>query len=224
MRLLLVEDDPELGDGLVFALQQTNYAVDWVRSGRDALAALEGFTYGLIVLDLGLPDTDGVDVLSTARRKGLLTPVLILTARDELQDRIQGLDAGGDDYLVKPFAIRELEARIRALLRRGQAASPTIHVGSLEFDRNSRSAMVGRSTLNLTAREISVLELLLQRPGKVVSKQQIVESIYDWSAEANPTAVEVFVSRLRRKLEDADAKVSIRVLRGLGYRLETTDE
>lgn len=224
MRLLLVEDDPELGDGLVFALQQANYAVDWVTTGKAAAAALSQVAYQLLILDLGLPDMDGLELLRQQRRGGATLPVLILTARDELHDRIRGLDAGSDDYLVKPFEIGELEARVRALLRRGQASGQVVQFGLLEFDRATRSAGVAGEVLALTAREVAVLELLLLRPGKVVSKQQIMESLYDWNADANPSAVEVFVSRLRRKLDEARAGVSIRVLRGLGYRLEAADD
>lgn len=220
MRLLLIEDNVELANGLVQSLAQSGYVTDACHSGRAGLDAARLSTYQLAILDLGLPDLDGMEVLRRLRGSGFTSPVLILTARDELADRIDGLDAGGDDYLQKPFAIGELEARIRALLRRGTLASSTLHIGKLAFDASSREASIDGKPLNLTAREITVLHLLLQRPGRIVSKQQLVESMYDWASEANPAVIEVFVSRLRRKLDEAGAGVGIRVLRGLGYRLE----
>lgn len=220
MRLLLVEDDLELANGLVNTLAQSNYAADAVHCGRDAVAACQTTAYRLIILDLGLPDEDGISVLRRLRANGVTTPVLILTARDDLKDRIAGLDAGGDDYLTKPFAFGELEARLRALLRRSHVDENVRVFGEVEFDPGSRIASVKGRELDLTAREAAVLELLLARPGRVVSKQAMVESLYSWDQEANPSAIEVFVSRLRRKLDDAGAGVGVRVLRGLGYRLE----
>jgi DNA-binding response OmpR family regulator len=220
VRLLLVEDDLELANGLVNSLAQSDYVTDAVHSGHAAVTACATTPYQLVILDLGLPDLDGMEVLRRLRRQGLASPVLILTARDDLQDRILGLDAGGDDYLTKPFAIRELEARIRALLRRGSSTGTTLRFGELEFDPASRQVTIQGREMALTARELSVLELLLRRPGRVVSKHQLIESIYGWTNEANPSTIEVFVSRLRRKLDNAGAKIKIRVLRGLGYRLE----
>lgn len=220
MRLLLVEDDLELANGLVNTLAQSNYAADAVHCGRDAVAACQTTAYRLIILDLGLPDEDGISVLRRLRANGLTAPVLILTARDDLKDRIAGLDAGGDDYLTKPFAFGELEARLRALLRRSHVNQNLRVFGEVEFDPGSRIASVKGRELDLTAREAAVLELLLARPGRVVSKQAMVESLYSWDQEASHSAIEVFVSRLRRKLDDAGAGVGVRVLRGLGYRLE----
>ncbi|SDI30122.1 response regulator [Propionivibrio dicarboxylicus] len=220
MRLLLVEDDLELANGLVNALAQSNYAADAVHFGNDAITACLTTTYRLIILDLGLPDEDGISVLRRLRANGVTAPVLILTARDDLKDRIAGLDAGGDDYLTKPFEFGELEARLRALLRRSHVDQNLRVFGEVEFDPGSRIASVKGRELDLTAREVAVLELLLARPGRVVSKQTMVESLYSWDQEANPSAIEVFVSRLRRKLDDAGAGVGVRVLRGLGYRLE----
>jgi DNA-binding response OmpR family regulator len=220
MRLLLIEDDLELANGLVSALAQSWYATDAVHTGRDALAACATTAYQLVILDLGLPDLDGVEVLRRLRRGGTTSPVLILTARDELQDRVIGLDAGSDDYLSKPFEVAELEARIRALLRRGDPAAATMHLGSLAFEPISRQLSVRGKDFVLTARELDVLELLLRRGGKIVSKKTIFDSLYSWDKEANPAMVEVFVSRLRRKLSDAGAGVEIRGFRGLGYRLE----
>jgi len=220
MRLLLVEDDLELANGLVSALAQAGYSTDAVHSGADALAACAASTYQLVILDLGLPDLDGVDVLRRMRHEGMTSPVLILTARDELHDRIVGLDAGGDDYLPKPFHVGELEARIRALLRRGETTAATLHFGALAFEPASRRLTVAERDLVLTARELAVLELLLRRGGRIVSKKHIFDSVYTWDNDASLSMVEVFVSRLRRKLAEAGAGVSIRSFRGLGYRLE----
>ncbi|MEI7430461.1 MAG: response regulator transcription factor [Betaproteobacteria bacterium] len=223
MRLLLVEDDLELANGLVNTLAQSDYVTDAVHTGHDAVTACASLSYQLVILDLGLPDEDGLSVLHRLRTQGLRAPVLILTARDDLKDRIRGLDAGADDYLSKPFEFGELEARIRALLRRGLSPGGLQCFGEIEFDPVSRLALVRGKELELTARELAVLEMLLLRPGKVVSKPQMVESLYSWEHEANPSVIEVFVSRLRRKLDEANAGVSIRVLRGLGYRLELSD-
>jgi DNA-binding response OmpR family regulator len=220
MRLLLVEDDLELRDGLAYALAQSGYAVDAVHTGHDALAACATAAYQLVILDLGLPDMDGVEVLRRVRRGGMSSPVLILTARDDLQHRVLGLDAGGDDYLGKPFDVAELEARIRALLRRGESTGVTLRLGTVAFEPASRRLTVRGVDLDLTARELAVLELLLRRPGRVVSKKHLFDSLYSWDTNANVSSVEVFVSRLRRKLSQAGADVSIRVFRGLGYRLE----
>jgi len=220
LRLLLVEDDLELANGLVNTLAQSDYVTDAVHTGQDAVSACARLNYQLVILDLGLPDEDGISVLQRLRAQGLRAPVLILTARDDLKDRIRGLDAGADDYLSKPFEFGELEARIRALLRRGLSPGRLLHFGEIEFDTVSRLALVSGKELELTARELAVLEMLLLRPGKVVSKPQMLESLYSWEHETNPSVIEVFVSRLRRKLDEANAGVGIRVLRGLGYRLE----
>jgi DNA-binding response OmpR family regulator len=220
MRLLIIEDDSELGDGLASALAQSGYATDIARDGAQALAAHAAATYQLVILDLGLPDMDGLDLLRKLRRRGLTTPVLILTARDDLGDRVLGLDAGGDDYLAKPFALEELEARVRALLRRGDPAATVLQLGAAVFELGTRRLTVRGQELTLTASELAIFELLLRRSGRIVSKRSIFESLYGWDDTVNPSMVEVFVSRLRRKLERADARVEIRVFRGLGYRLE----
>lgn len=220
MRVLLIEDDAELANGLAAALAQSSYAADVMATGATALAAARSTSYQLVILDLGLPDMDGIDVLAKLRRGGSMAPVLILTARDQLQERIRGLDAGADDYLVKPFALGELEARMRALLRRGDPAAPTLQVARLTFEAALRRFSVGGREVDLTAREYAVLELLLRAAGRIVGKTQIFESIYGWDDEANLSMVEVFVSRLRRKLEAHDAGIVIRAFRGLGYRLE----
>jgi DNA-binding response OmpR family regulator len=220
MRLLLIEDDRDLADGLVHALAQSGHACDHVGSGHAALNATAVTTYDLVVLDLGLPDVDGLDLLGQMRRGGLAAPVLILTARDGIDDRIRGLDRGGDDYLAKPFALGELEARIRALLRRGSGSATVLRVANLELDAGARLASVDGRPFDLTARELAVLEALLRRAGRTVSKQQLFDALYTWEADANLSVIEVHVSRLRRKLEAAQAGVGIRMLRGLGYRIE----
>ena len=220
MRLLLVEDDVELAKGLASSLAQSGYDADVAHDGQAAMAACADAGYSLIILDLGLPDMDGLEVLRRLRFGAVKTPVLILTARDEPQDRVVGLDAGGDDYMAKPFVIAELEARVRALLRRGDPVGATLSFGLVHLELESRHATVNGHELELTARELAVLEMLLRRPGRIVSKAQIFNSLYDWQDNASLSAVEVFVSRLRRKLGQAEADVGIRVFRGLGYRLE----
>lgn len=219
MRLLLIEDDPELADGLQQSLAQSGYAVDVARSAHAARAASAATRYEMVILDLGLPDADGLALLRELRIQGTQAPVLILTARGGLDDRIAGLDAGADDYLAKPFALGELEARVRALLRRGpDAGAHQIQLGQLAYDAVTRRVLVDGADLELTARELAVLEALLRRPRALVSKEQLFESLYTWDSEANLSAVEVHVSRLRKKLEPAG--VAIRMFRGLGYRLE----
>jgi DNA-binding response OmpR family regulator len=223
MRLLLIEDDPELSDGLQQSLAQSGYAVDVARTAQAGRAACAATHYEMLILDLGLPDCDGLALLRELRAQGMRAPVLILTARGELDDRIAGLDAGGDDYLAKPFALGELEARVRALLRRGPDAGPQrIQLGNLTYDAGTRSVLVDGADLELTARELAVLEALLRRPRALVSKEQLFESLYTWDSEANLSAVEVYVSRLRKKLEPAG--VAIRMFRGLGYRLEAKND
>jgi DNA-binding response OmpR family regulator len=226
MRLLLVEDDLELADGLMSTLEQSSYAVDVVHRGHEALAACDAATYQLVILDLGLPDLDGVEVLRRLRRSGATMPVLILTARDDLEQRVLGLDSGGDDYLSKPFDVAELEARIRALLRRGDPTGTTLSIGNIAFEPTSKRLTVRGVELELTARECAVMELLLRKAGRIVSKKHLFESLYNWDNEASLSTVEVFVSRLRRKLASAGADVGIRVFRGMGYRLqpEASDE
>jgi DNA-binding response OmpR family regulator len=220
MRLLLIEDDLELVNGLVSTLAQSGYATDAVHSGRDALGACARTIYQLVMLDLGLPDMDGLEVLRRLRQSGMTRPVLILTARDDLQHRVLGLDAGGDDYLGKPFDIAELEARIRALLRRGDPTGATLQFGTVAFEPASRRLTVRGVDLELTVGELAVLELLLHRPGRIISKKHIFDSLYGGYNDASMSNIEVVVSRLRRKLSDAGAEVGIRVFRGMGYRLE----
>lgn len=222
MRILIIEDDIELASGLANALAQSHFVADHVNCGEAALSACKSNSYDLVILDLGLPDLDGMDLLRQLRQRKLEFPILILTARDALQERVDGLNAGADDYLTKPFALSELEARMNALLRRGKMLDEALSFGSVTLDTKSRFAAVNGKELALTAKELAVLEKLLARTGRIVSKGQLIESMYRWDEEVNPAAIEVFVSRLRKKLHEADSGVGIRSVRGLGYRLEKT--
>ena len=219
IRILLIEDDKDLANGIARSLEQSSFAVDVASDGLEGIASWRRIDYQLIILDLGLPDIDGIDVLKRLRRT-VAAPVLILTARYDVEDRILGLNAGGDDYLAKPVELGELEARIRALLRRGAPISAVVEFADLTYEPTSRQVVANGVELDLTASEVAVLELLLRRQGKVVSKSQFLDALYDPAEEVNPSIVEVFVSRLRRKLEAAHSRVHIRALRGLGYRLE----
>lgn len=218
MRVLLVEDDIVLSDVLMRALNQGGYAVDWVSNGADADHALSCQGYDLLLLDLSLPKLDGLQVLRRLRSRKSTTPVLILTARDSLEDRVVGLDLGADDYLTKPFDLPELEARIRALIRRQRGiASTEISYGSLRFDTVGKRVFVDGSPLELSARELSALELLLLHLGRVVSKEHLTERLYAWGDEVTYNAIEVCIHRLRKRLEPAG--INIRTIRGLGYLL-----
>jgi two-component system OmpR family response regulator len=220
MRVLIVEDDDLLAAGLVRALDQTGYAVDRVNSGERADLALTAETYDLVVLDIGLPGIDGFTVLKHLRTRGQTCPVLILTARDAVNDRVRGLDLGADDYMIKPFALSEFEARLRALVRRGtQVNSPQLNCGTLMLDTLSHRAWLGDTPLNLTAREWGILEYLLMRQGQVLSKEKILQAVCSWDESISPNAIEVYMSRLRSKLDPAG--VFIRTIRGFGYLLES---
>ena len=219
MRILLVEDDPLLGDGLRAGLRQSGFHVDWVRTGDAAERELRAEPYAAAVLDLGLPLKDGMDVLAAVRRAGVTLPVLVLTARDAVDDRVRGLDLGADDYMVKPFAMPELTARVRALLRRSQAQhGPRVVHGPLTLDTVARRAFLKNEPLELAAREWAVLEVLLAKVEKIVSKEAIIQAVAGWGDDLSPNAIEVYVSRLRSKLEPAG--VRIRTVRGFGYMLE----
>lgn len=216
MRILLVEDDPQLGDGLTVGLRQMGYAVDWLRDGGSADAALLSEDYGVVILDLGLPRLSGMDVLRQVRRRGQALPVLILTARDALDDKIAGLDGGADDFLVKPIALEELDARIRALTRRAAGrAQPVIRHGRLTLDPASHTLLDGDQPVALSAREFAILQTLLENAGRVLTRSQLESAIYGWRDEPESNAVEVHVHHLRRKL-GADL---IRTLRGVGYTI-----
>jgi two-component system OmpR family response regulator len=222
MRILIVEDDPLLADGLRRSLQAGGFAIDQAADGASADHMLASQTYDLVILDLGLPGLDGLSVLKRLRRRGgrpASAPVLILTARTGLEDRVRGLDLGADDYLVKPFDLPELEARVRALVRRGKfGASPQLQHGRLRFDTVGRRALVDDQPLELSARELSMLETLLLSAGRVVSKEQLADQLTGWGEAVGPNAIEVYIHRLRRKVEAAG--VSIRTVRGLGYLLD----
>ena len=219
MRILIVEDDPVLADGLTRSLRHADYAVDCMNNGAEADHVLTAQSYDLVILDLGLPGLDGFEVLRRMRRRGAAVPVLVLTARDGLTDRVKGLDIGADDYMIKPFDLPELEARARALIRRGQSGGSSLLThGALVLDTAGRRATLSGDPLDLSARELGVLEVLMMRSGRVVNKEQLAEQLYGWDEEVGPNAIEVYVHRLRRKLEPAG--VSIRTIRGLGYLLE----
>lgn len=223
MRILLAEDDTELADWLARLLRHDRYVIDCVHRGDEAEAALLAHDYDLVVLDLGLPHLSGIEVLRRLRGRGSTTPVIILTSNDAVTSRVQGLDSGADDYLVKPFAIDELEARIRAQLRRShQNIAPKPSFGALVLDPVSREFSANGCAIELTPREHSTLEALLQRAGRPVSKERLTESIFGFDDDANPSAVEVYVHRVRRKLEGSG--VAIVTMRGLGYVLRHADE
>jgi len=211
---LLVEDDQMIGQGLQTALRQEHYAVDWMRDGNSAAHALQTTQFDLVVLDLGLPGRDGLDVLREARSRGVHVPVIILTARDEVRDRIAGLDAGADDYIVKPFDLDELGARIRSVLRRAAGrGDPCIQHGAIKLNTLTRTVEKEGVPIQLSAHEYAVLEALLQRPGAVLSRAHLEDRLYGWDAQIESNAIEVYIHGLRRKL-GSDA---IRTLRGVGY-------
>jgi two-component system OmpR family response regulator len=219
VRILIVEDDPLLADGLTRSLTRADYAIDLVADGGAADAVLATQAFDLVILDLGLPKLDGFEVLKRLRRRGGTTPVLVLTARDTLDDRVKGLDLGADDYLTKPFELPELEARVRALIRRGQSGGGSLLThGPLTLDIAGRRASLDGVPLDLSARELGVLEVLMLRSGRVVSKDQLAEQLYNFDNDVGANAIEVYMHRLRKKLEPAG--ISIRTIRGLGYLLD----
>ena len=221
MRVLLVEDDIMIAQGLQTALRQIGAAVDWLRDGEQAAAALRATAFDVVLLDLGLPNRDGLTVLRDLRRRGDATPVIVLTARDEIQHRVAGLDAGADDYVVKPFDLDELTARIRSVIRRAAGrGDPGIRHGDLRLDPVTRSVELKGAPVNLSAHEFAVLEALLQRPGAVLSRAQLEERLYGWDEPIGSNAVEVYIHGLRRKL----GSDSIRTLRGAGYFVPKTPD
>ncbi len=219
MRILITEDDAALAEALQFSLKQAGYAVDWVGNGSAADEALKEDVFGLLILDLGLPKLDGFEVLRRLRRRNAALPVLILSGRENPDEKVLGLDLGADDYLVKPFSLKELEARVRALLRRGQGnATPLIAYGALSFDRINRLATVDGRNIELALHETALLEALLGRFGRVVSKEQLLEQLYGYDQDVSPNAIEVYVHRLRKKL--AGSGVTVRTRYGRGYLLD----
>jgi two-component system OmpR family response regulator len=222
MRIFIVEDDLVLADGLKNSLMQSGYAVDLVNNGESADQILSYQNFDLILLDLGLPKLSGFEILKRLRARKSLTPVLILTANDHISDRVKGLDLGADDYLSKPFELAELEARIRALIRRGQTGgSAVLTVGQLTLDTASHTATYNNNNLNLSARELAVLEILMSKAGKVVNKEQMLEKLCNFDEDISDNALEVYLHRLRKKLESSS--IQIRTIRGLGYLLESVN-
>lgn len=220
MRILIAEDDAELAEGLVQSLRLSGHSVDAVGDGRSADTALRAASFDLLILDLALPEVDGFEVLRRLRARPTDTLVLILSAEDEIEARIRGLDMGADDYVTKPFALGELEARMRALARRAAGGNRLeARCGSLVLDPVGQRVSAADEPLDLTRAEYTVLATLIERCGRVVSKTQLFERLYDWEAEASLSAVEVFVSRIRKKIEPAG--MNVRAVRGLGYLLET---
>ena len=219
MRILIAEDDQVLADGLLRTLRKGGYAVDAVASGSEADAALADHEFDLVILDLGLPKLHGLEVLRKLRARGTTTPVLILTAADSVEQRVKGLDLGADDYMAKPFSLQELEARVRALTRRGMGGtSSTIKHGPLVYDQAGRVATIDGKMVELSAHELGLLEVLLQRAGRLVSKDQLVERLCEWGEEVSNNAIEVYIHRLRKKIEKGPIRIA--TVRGLGYCLE----
>ena len=216
MRILLVEDDRMIAEGVRKALRSDGFAVDWVQDGDAALTALGGETYDLLLLDLGLPKRDGIDVLRTLRGRGLALPVLIVTARDAVADRVKGLDAGADDYLVKPFVLEELLARIRAVNRRHAGrAQTTLAIGPLRLDPVKHLVWLNDDEVTLSPKEFVLLQELMRDPGAVISREQFEERLYSWGEEIESNAVQVHIHNLRKKL----GHDMIRTVRGVGYRI-----
>ena len=218
MRLLLVEDDPLLGDGLQAGLRQSGYTVDWLKDAASAEAALSSENYEIMVLDLGLPDRSGLSVLKGLRQRGDELPVLILTARDSIEDRVLGLDSGADDYLLKPCDLDELAARLRALLRRhGGRADNTIRHGEIALDPAAHTVSVAGKAIDIAPREYTVLQLLMENRGRVMSRSRLEEGLYSWDGEVESNAIEVYIHHLRKKF----GSDLIRTIRGVGYIIDT---
>jgi DNA-binding response OmpR family regulator len=222
MRLLVIEDDPLLAEGLTRALTRAGHAVEHASSGRHGDIMLAEQKYDLVVLDIGLPDIDGFEVLRRLRQRRSATSVLVLTARDAVEDRVHGLDLGADDYLTKPFSLTEFEARVRALLRRVSSVPSPLTVGDLSIDVAAKRVRVNDRQIELTPREWALLELFVANPGRVLSKDQIAENLFSFDEQPSVNAIEVHVSRLRVKIEQGG--VHIRTVRGFGYLWEGADE
>ncbi|MFZ1536230.1 MAG: response regulator [Chromatiaceae bacterium] len=217
MRILLVEDDPMIGAAVVTALKDAAYAVDWVRDGRSASHTLEVDAHEAVLLDLGLPGRDGLEVLRRLRTSGKTLPVIVITARDGIEDRIRGLDLGADDYLIKPFDLQELLARMRAVIRRqGGQAAPMLSNGKVSLDPGTRMARAGGAEVQLSAREFALLQALLLRPGVILARTELEERIYGWNEEVESNAVDFLIHGVRKKL---GASV-IKNVRGAGWMVE----
>lgn len=217
MRLLLVEDDELLGDAVKTGLMQFGYIVDWLKEGEIARQILKSEAFELIILDLGLPRLSGLTLLQTIRQEGLVTPVIILTARDSVSDRIKGLDSGADDYITKPFDLNELSARVRALTRRSQGRADTeIHYQNIMIDPASQTITIDNKLIHLARREFALLLKLLENNGHVLSREQLMQSIYSWDDDVESNALEVHIHNLRKKLPGN----IIRTIRGIGYMAE----
>lgn len=222
MRVLLVEDDEVLGDALNQSLISAGYAVDWAKDGQYADHALHDQVYDAVVLDLGLPKMDGLTVLQRLRQRKIEIPVLILSAREGLDDRIKALDLGADDYLTKPFKLKELEARLRALIRRANSNnSNLINVGVLSLNTTERIISANGKMIAFSKREYGVLELLMLRNGRAVSKEALIENLYNWSEEVSTNAIEVYIFRVRKKLDPYNIRINN--ISGLGYMLEDNE-
>ena len=220
MRLLLVEDDKELGGGIRKGLMRDGDHVDWLTDGEQALIAIRREDFELIILDLQLPGKDGISVLKSMRREGINTPVLIMTARDTVDERVLGLDSGADDYVVKPVELKELRSRVRALSRRSHGvASPEVLVGELRVNSGTKQVWFRGAEVALNRREFALLCELVKRPGQVLARGQLEEALYGWDDGVESNALEVHIHHLRRKL---DSKL-IKTVRGIGYRLDTAD-
>lgn len=217
MRLLLVEDDELLGDAVKTGLTQLGYIVDWLKDGEISRTILKTEQFDLIILDLGLPKFSGLNLLQIIRQEGILTPVIILTARDDMESRIKGLDSGADDYITKPFDLNELGARIRALTRRAQGRAETeIHYMNITLDPASHTVKMDNVLINIPRREFSMLLKLLENNGQVVTREQLMQSIYSWDDDVDSNTLEVHIHNLRKKLN----ATFIRTIRGIGYMAE----
>jgi two-component system OmpR family response regulator len=219
MRVLIVEDDAVLASAITRALNQAAYTVDFVEDGESAHEALKGHTYDLVILDIALPKLDGLTVLRRLRDRQVHVPVLILTARDTLEDRVIGLDSGADDYMTKPFDLPEFEARVRALIRRGHFNSGnSLTHGGLRYDAAARRLFYDDQPVEISMRELAVIELLLSRQGRVVTKEHLADHLFGWGDDVNSNAIEVYIHRVRKKLEPLG--IDIRTVRGMGYLLD----